>query len=253
MFSVEQKRGISQAVQDLLRATNHPELPTTGEISFTLHVDGAKEWSWADIKNNGAVGDPGVNPHNEAMASMPESEARELIDAAIPEAQEPSFHGATPYMPDPRNTPDEFMTEMLKQQIGTLTKRIYKAEAIIIDYNKRINEAELVVTAHEKRLTPLESALSADSGTADSDVNPLVSPMEQLRRVVTKIHQLEERDKINRKLYSEVRFGLDTVQEFLTPIIEDNLIAHHDDQINNLNTAIRQLGNPQINKTLGGG
>lgn len=64
MFSVRQKRDIATRVQALLRATNHPELPA-GEISFHLHVDGAASWSWADIKNNGAVSNPGVNPWNE--------------------------------------------------------------------------------------------------------------------------------------------------------------------------------------------
>ncbi len=66
MFSVRQKREIAEAVQKLLRATNHRELPD-GEIQFSLHVDGAKSWSWADIRNNGAVTTPSVNPHNEAQ------------------------------------------------------------------------------------------------------------------------------------------------------------------------------------------
>lgn len=66
MFSVRQKRDISDKVQKLLRSTNHPELPI-GEISFTLHVNGAESWSWADIRNNGAVSKPEVNPHNEAQ------------------------------------------------------------------------------------------------------------------------------------------------------------------------------------------
>jgi hypothetical protein len=66
MFSVRQKREISEAVQKILRDTAHPELPE-GEISFLLHVDGAESWSWADIRNNGAVPVPGVNPHNERM------------------------------------------------------------------------------------------------------------------------------------------------------------------------------------------
>lgn len=203
MFSVQQKRDISQAVQDLLRATNHPELPVSGEISFTLRVDGAADWSWADIKNNGAVGDPGINPHNEAMAGMPEDKARELIETA-----------QVPYAPDPRVHPDEMMQEMLKQQMGKLTQRIFKAEAIIIDYNKRLGK-------------------------------------------------LQEHDDINRRLYSELRFGLDKLQEFLVPIIEDNLIAHHSAQLNDvitvkedskslhtridsLETAIRQLGSPLV-------
>lgn len=64
MFSVRQKREIADKIQALLRETNHPELPS-GEISFSLHVDGAESWSWADIKNNGSVASPGVNPWNE--------------------------------------------------------------------------------------------------------------------------------------------------------------------------------------------
>lgn len=66
MFSVRQKREISDAVQKILRATNHPELPD-GEIQFHLHIDGAESWSWADILNNDNVQNPGVNPHNEAQ------------------------------------------------------------------------------------------------------------------------------------------------------------------------------------------
>ena len=62
MFSVQQKQKIADAVQRILRETGHHELPA-GEISFCLHVDGAKSWSWADIRNNGAV----VNPSNEAQ------------------------------------------------------------------------------------------------------------------------------------------------------------------------------------------
>ncbi len=69
MFSVDQKRKISDSVQKILRETNHPELPV-GEISFTLHVDGAGSWSWADIKNNGAVYNPSINPHNERMGGL---------------------------------------------------------------------------------------------------------------------------------------------------------------------------------------
>jgi hypothetical protein len=67
MFSVRQKREISEAVQKILRGTNHPELPATGEIAFTLLVDGAEKYSWADIRNNGAVARPMVNRWNEAQ------------------------------------------------------------------------------------------------------------------------------------------------------------------------------------------
>ena len=66
MFSVKQKRAISSAVQAALRETDHPELPDS-EIQFTLHVDGAQSWSWADIRNNGAVESPSVNPWNESQ------------------------------------------------------------------------------------------------------------------------------------------------------------------------------------------
>lgn len=66
MFSVAQKRRISDAVQRILRETNHPELPP-GEIAFHLHVDGAESWSWADIRNNGAVPMVNRNAWNEAQ------------------------------------------------------------------------------------------------------------------------------------------------------------------------------------------
>jgi hypothetical protein len=64
MFSIAQKRHIANAVQQILRATGHPELPP-GEIQFSLHVDGAAPWSWADIQNNGSITVPDVNPWNE--------------------------------------------------------------------------------------------------------------------------------------------------------------------------------------------
>lgn len=70
MFSIQQKREIADGVQKLLRATNHPELPA-GEIVFALHVEGAEPWSWADIRNNGAVLSPDRNPWNEAQDPRP--------------------------------------------------------------------------------------------------------------------------------------------------------------------------------------
>lgn len=66
MFSVKQKRMIAEKVQEILRETNHVELPD-GEIPFTLHVVGRTPMSWADIQNNGAVLNPSVNPFNEMM------------------------------------------------------------------------------------------------------------------------------------------------------------------------------------------
>jgi len=64
MFSLRQKREIADKIQQILRETNHPELPD-GEITFFLHVDGAEDWSWADIKNNRACEKPSINDHNE--------------------------------------------------------------------------------------------------------------------------------------------------------------------------------------------
>ncbi len=64
MFSTKQKREIAEQVQQILRATNHPELPKD-EIPFSLHVAGAEDWSWADIRNNGTEPNPGMNPWNE--------------------------------------------------------------------------------------------------------------------------------------------------------------------------------------------
>ncbi len=66
MFSVRQKREIADKVQQILRETNHPELPK-GEIDFALRIHGAELYSWALIQNNGAITDPSVNPHNEIM------------------------------------------------------------------------------------------------------------------------------------------------------------------------------------------
>jgi len=71
MFSVQQKRDISDKVQQILRDTGHPELPE-GDIEFNLHVNGTKHWSWADIRNNGAVKHPGLNPWNEQQDSVNE-------------------------------------------------------------------------------------------------------------------------------------------------------------------------------------
>jgi len=65
MFSVRQKREISEAVQKILRETNHPELPKEGEITFNLRVAGAENWSWAEIVNNANCPNPVANPHNE--------------------------------------------------------------------------------------------------------------------------------------------------------------------------------------------
>jgi hypothetical protein len=67
MFSVAQKRKIADDIQKILRDTGHPELPD-GEIMFHIMVYGKEPWSWANIKNNGQVENPDVNPWNEMVA-----------------------------------------------------------------------------------------------------------------------------------------------------------------------------------------
>ena len=69
MFSVAQKRHIAEEVQRILKETGHPELPE-GEIQFLLQVSGEQAWSWAVIRNNGAVPNPTVNPWNEMAAQL---------------------------------------------------------------------------------------------------------------------------------------------------------------------------------------
>ncbi len=67
MFSVAEKRRISDLVQIILRETGNPELPD-GEIQFILSVKGGLEWQFANIRNNGAEPNPGVNPWNEEQS-----------------------------------------------------------------------------------------------------------------------------------------------------------------------------------------
>ena len=98
MFSVNQKRQIADAVQKILRETQHPELPK-GEIEFSLHVKGAEDWSWADIQNNGAVKVPGVNPWNERNLSAdrqetPLSEADQMAEILFNEYNDHTREGA---------------------------------------------------------------------------------------------------------------------------------------------------------------
>jgi len=67
MFSMTEKRSLAEKIQQVIKETNHPELPE-GEVEFHIHIKGAESWSWADIKNNGSVTNPGVNPFNEMQA-----------------------------------------------------------------------------------------------------------------------------------------------------------------------------------------
>jgi len=51
MFSPQLKREIAIKIQAILRDTEHDELRAAGEVDFILHVDGAEDWSWANIRN----------------------------------------------------------------------------------------------------------------------------------------------------------------------------------------------------------
>jgi len=77
MFSIRQKREISEKIQEVLRETHHPELPA-GEIQFNLHVKGAEIWSYADIRNNGVIVNPSINWWNEQQDN--ETAVFRLID-----------------------------------------------------------------------------------------------------------------------------------------------------------------------------
>jgi len=76
MFSLREKRWIAEQVEKILRSTGHPELDLSN-IKFQLHVEGAKEWSWADIRNNSDVPNPGVNPWNELQDGGTDGTPRE--------------------------------------------------------------------------------------------------------------------------------------------------------------------------------
>ena len=66
MFSKQEKIVISQEVERILLALNHPEMPKEKPI-FHLHVKGKESWSWADIEPNWTfeTREPSVNPWNE--------------------------------------------------------------------------------------------------------------------------------------------------------------------------------------------
>lgn len=80
MFSVAQKRQISEAVEKAILAIGHPEMPAE-KPKFKLHIDGKESWSYADIEPNWVYDDkePGVNPWNEAQAENCK-ENKELIE-----------------------------------------------------------------------------------------------------------------------------------------------------------------------------
>ena len=51
MFDQNEKQWIAKEVEKILLKLNHPEM-TKEKVNFKLHVDGAEDWSWADIVPN---------------------------------------------------------------------------------------------------------------------------------------------------------------------------------------------------------
>lgn len=51
MFSIEEKTYIARKIEELLLSLNHSEM-RKDKVEFKLHVDGAEDWSWADIEPN---------------------------------------------------------------------------------------------------------------------------------------------------------------------------------------------------------
>jgi hypothetical protein len=51
MFSLEEKKKISDAVEKVLLEINHPEMPEE-KPKFMLHVGGLEDWSFANISPN---------------------------------------------------------------------------------------------------------------------------------------------------------------------------------------------------------
>ena len=42
---------IAEKIQAILQDIDDDELPSSGEINFIIHIDGAEDWSWANIRN----------------------------------------------------------------------------------------------------------------------------------------------------------------------------------------------------------
>lgn len=68
MFSMNQKKTISEAVEKVILSFKHPEMPTE-KPEFHLHIKGKESWSWADIEPNWHFEDkePGINEFNERV------------------------------------------------------------------------------------------------------------------------------------------------------------------------------------------
>ena len=128
MFSIRQKREIADAVQKILRASNHPELPKD-EIHFLLHIDGAESWSWANIENNGAVNSPGVNLWNEAQDKSEDMTVLDTITVLKAIDDEPELPGFMPNeiwdsIKDDRNAAEQVMRIIIQETKKGIKKRL---------------------------------------------------------------------------------------------------------------------------------
>lgn len=72
MFSLQEKQHIAKKVEELLLSLNHPEMPKE-KPKFHLRVDGAEEWSFAEIDPNWTFNKTNqrqVNPWNEVARNI---------------------------------------------------------------------------------------------------------------------------------------------------------------------------------------
>ena len=72
MFSVKEKQYLSAVIEKALLDLKHPEMPTDKPV-FTLKVEGAESWSWAEIKPNWSFDGKTAatpNPWNEVVRGI---------------------------------------------------------------------------------------------------------------------------------------------------------------------------------------
>jgi hypothetical protein len=152
MFSVQQKRQIADAVQRILRETGHPELPP-GEINFLLHVEGAETWSWADIRNNGAVSAPAINPWNEAQA-------KHSAPGSGPPWPVPSRRGSNPPPPGSKPAPPASPpTADLALRVQRLEAMRETEKAALLDAFLQIDELKQRLDFQYSKLCKIEESI----------------------------------------------------------------------------------------------
>ena len=78
MFSSKEKQMIAAEIEKLLLQLKHPEMPDE-RPKFSLHVDGAESWSWADIEPNWKYDEknpPKTTPWNEKSRKIMNDNSR---------------------------------------------------------------------------------------------------------------------------------------------------------------------------------